>query len=63
MTIFILQKTITNLSNFWPIGAGGLKYKSGSNLERILLNTIQSYDANGSKYKKFLITLARPIAN
>ena len=34
-----------------------LKYKNGSNLERSLLSTIQSYVANPSKMKFFLITL------
>ena len=34
-----------------------LKYKNGSNLERSLLSTIQSYVANPSKMKNFLITL------
>ena len=34
-----------------------LKYKNGSNLESSLLSTIQSYVANPSKMKKFLITL------
>ena len=34
-----------------------LKYKNGSNLERSLLSTIQSYVANPSKMKIFLMTL------
>ena len=34
-----------------------LKYKNGSNLERSLLSTIQSYVTNPSKTKNFLIML------
>ena len=48
---------MTAPSNFERLVMEFLRIKNGSNLERSLLSTIKSYDANGRKSKKILITL------
>ena len=48
---------MTAPSNFERLVMVFLRIKNGSNLERSLLSTIQSYDANGRKSKNFLIML------
>ena len=55
--IHLSDVPMTAPSNFERLVMVFLRIKNGSNLERSLLSTIQSYDANGRKSKKILITL------
>ena len=49
-----LQTASTNRPKLWVTSNGFLKYKNGSNLERLLLSIIKSYAAITSKTKKNL---------